>query len=94
MRILLGNVAAFGQKLNQTRREQGMAFGFRLNQVRKLRRKIIRCETRVQITGNMLLAQRVESDFFAQLVRLHLGFVVLERMITAFEVFGAKGADY
>ena len=33
MRILLGNVAAFGQKLNQTRREQGMAFGFRLNQV-------------------------------------------------------------
>src|SRR5215213_4344044 len=40
----------------------------------------------------MFATPGAERDLFAELMRLHLSLVILERMTAAFDVFGAEGA--
>src|SRR5271155_5705405 len=71
-----------------------MAFRLTLDERGQLLREIIGSETSVQITCDMFFLQQVESDFVAQIVRLHLQLVALQGMVAALYFGGAIGSHH
>src|SRR3977135_3965988 len=87
MRVLAGDVAAFLKILQEVGGKERVAFGLVMYQQRKLGRKVIRAESRVQINRNMLVAERVESNLFAEVMGEHLCAITLQRMIAPLDIF-------
>ena len=87
MLVLAGDVAAFLKILQEVCGKERVTFGLVVYQQRKLRGKIIGCESRVQIDRNMLLAERVESNLFAEIMGEHLCSISLQRMIAPLDIF-------
>ena len=71
-----------------------MALRLTLDEHGQLLRKIIWSEASVQITGDMFFFQQTESDFLAQIVRLHLQLVSLQRMVAALYFSGAVSSHH
>ena len=64
-----------------------MTFSLLVDERSQVRRKIVGRERRVDVFGDVLAGPRVQRQFIAEVVRLHLRFVMFERMPAALDVF-------
>src|SRR6267143_5332305 len=92
MVVLFGYIAAFLKILQEVSGKERMTFGLVMYQHRKLSGKVIGRESSVQINRNMFVAERVQSNLFAEIMCQHLGPVTLQRVIAALDIFRPESA--
>ena len=88
--IALRQIAALTEILQKVGDKKRVTFSLLVYECSKIAGKVVWRERRIDVHRDVLSIPRVEGDFVAEIVNLHLRFVTLEWMAAALDVFRTK----